>query len=295
MVTIPAPGDVAFPTPDVSPYSSPSGMRPWFPPGGRQTFFQKVKFTGDYLPRFSDDSLGISDLQLDVVFALPFLTTATPLLITPFYAVHFLDGPDSPDVPPRLHDAAITFQNIRPINDRWLAMIDFTVGQYADDASFDSSEAFRITGGGAGVYRSSDQWKWVLGATYVDRIHTKILPIAGFIYTPNDDYEYNLVFPVPKIARRLPWSDAPGSDERWVYVAGEFGGGKWAVRQSDGTFDRLDITDWRVFIGYERRIIGGLSRRAELGYVFLRKLEYQDVGDEIDLGNTLMVRGGLTY
>jgi hypothetical protein len=223
VVTIPAPGDVAFPTPDVSPYSSPSGMRPWFPPGGRQTFFQKVKFTGDYLPRFSDDSLGISDLQLDVVFALPFLTTATPLLITPFYAVHFLDGPDSPDVPPRLHDAAITFQNIRPINDRWLAMIDFTVGQYADDASFDTSEAFRITGGGAGVYRSSDQWKWVLGATYVDRINTKILPIAGFIYTPNDDYEYNLVFPVPKIARRLPWSDAPGSDERWVYVAGEFG------------------------------------------------------------------------
>jgi hypothetical protein len=100
---------------------------------------------------------------------------------------------------------------------------------------------------------------------------------------------------VPKIARRLPWSDAPGSDERWVYVAGEFGGGKWAVRQSDGTFDRLDITDWRVFIGYERRIIGGLSRRAELGYVFSRKLEYQEVGDEIDLGDTLMVRGGLTY
>ena len=132
-------------------------MRPWFPPGGRQTFFQKVKFTGDYLPRFGDDGLGMTDAELDVVFALPFLTVQTPLLITPFYAVHFLDGPVTPDVPPRLHDAAITFQNIRPINDRWLAMFDITVGQYADDESFDSSEAFRVTGGGAGVYRSSDQ------------------------------------------------------------------------------------------------------------------------------------------
>ena len=41
IVTIPAPGAVEFPQAGVS----PSGMKPWFPPGGRQTFFQKVKFT----------------------------------------------------------------------------------------------------------------------------------------------------------------------------------------------------------------------------------------------------------
>ena len=196
VVTIPAPGDMAFPQPAVS----PSGMKPWFPPGGRTGVFQKVKFTGDYLPRFSDDSLGMTDLELDVVFGLPFLTVETPLLVTPFYAVHFMDGPDSPDVPPRLHDAAITFQNIRPINDRWLAMFDVTVGQYADDASFDSSEAFRITGGGAGVYRSSDQLE--MGARRdVRRSHqydrSYRLPASSTRRTtmPN----INLVFPVPKL------------------------------------------------------------------------------------------------
>jgi hypothetical protein len=291
VVTIPPPGDVAFPQPAVS----PSGMKPWFPPGGRNGVFQKVKFTGAYLPRFSDDSLGMSDLELDVVFGLPFLTVETPLLVTPFYAVHFMDGPDSPDVPPRLHDAAVTFQNIRPLSDRWLVMLDLTLGQYADDASFDSSEAFRITGGGAGVYRSSDQLKWVLGATYVDRINTTVLPIAGVIYTPNDDAEYRLVFPAPRLSWRLPWTEVPGADERWAYLGGEFGGGKWAVRQNDGSEDKLDITDWRVFLGYERKITGGLSRHVEIGYVFSRKLEYQSNHDEIDLGDTLMVRGGLTY
>lgn len=290
VVTIPAPGDVQFPQPSVS----PSGMKPWFPPGGRQTFFQKVKLTGDYLPRFSDDSLGMTDAELDVVFALPFFTVETPLLITPFYGIHFMDGPVTPDVPPRLHDAAVTLQNVRPLNDRWLAMFDITLGQYADDASFDSSEAFRITGGGAGVYRSSDRWKWVLGATYVNRASTQILPVAGFIYTPHDDAEYNLVFPVPKLAWRLPWSDNPGTDDRWFYLGGEFGGGAWAVRREDGTEDRLDITDWRVFMGLERRIIGGLSRRVELGYVFSRKLTYQEE-EEVELEDTLMVRGGLTY
>jgi len=291
VVTIPAPGDVQFPQPEVS----PSGMKPWFPPGGRQTFFQKVKLTGDYLPRFSDESLGMTDAELDVVFALPFFTVETPLLITPFYGIHFMDGPVTPDVPPRLHDAAVTFQNVRPLNDHWMALIDVTLGQYADDASFDSSEAFRITGGGAGVYRSSDRWKWVLGATYVNRASTQILPVAGFIYTPNDDAEYNLVFPVPKLAWRLPWSDNPGTDDRWFYLGGEFGGGAWAVRREDGTEDRLDITDWRIYLGLERRIVGGLSRRVELGYVFSRKLEYQDPLEEFELEDTLMVRGGLTY
>lgn len=291
LMTAPPPGDVAFPQPGVS----PSGMKPWFPPGGRQSVFQKVKFTSAYLPRFSDDSLGMTDLQLDVVFGLPFLTVETPLLVTPFYAVHFMDGPVTPDVPPRLHDAAVTFQHIRPFNDRWMAMLDLTLGQYADDASFDSSEAFRVTGGGAGVYRSSDRWKWVLGATYVNRANTQILPVAGFIYTPNDDIEYRAVFPAPKFSWRLPWSNNPGTDDRWFYLGGEFGGGAWAVTRDDGTPDRLDITDWRVFIGAERRIVGGLSRRVELGYVFQRKMEYQSNGDEIDLGDTLMVRGGLTY
>jgi hypothetical protein len=135
----------------------------------------------------------------------------------------------------------------------------------------------------------------VLGAAYVNRASTQILPVAGFIYTPNDDIEYRAVFPAPKFAWRLPWSDNPGTDDRWVYIGGEFGGGAWAVTREDGTSDRLDITDWRVFLGAERRIVGGLSRRVELGYVFSRKMEYQSNGDEIELGDTLMVRGGVTY
>lgn len=285
------PTDVPFPM------ELPSGPRkPWFPPGSRQGFFQKVKFTGTYLPRFEDDSLGMSDLELDVVLAVPFFTRETPLLITPFYGVHFIDGPDTPDVPPRLHDAAVTLQNFRPLSDTWMAMFDITLGQFADDSSFDSSDAFRITGGGAGVYRPSDHWKWVLGATYVNRANTDILPVVGFIYTPNDDAEYRLVFPAPRIAWRLPWTDVPGQDERWFYIAGEFGGGAWAVERTSGASERLDITDWRIYVGLERKIIGGLSRRVELGYVFARTMEYSSAPDnEISLDDTLMLRAGLTY
>jgi hypothetical protein len=272
-----------------------SGRAPWFPGGGRNGVFQKIELQADYLPRFGDQSLGMSDAQFDVVFGLPFFTRETPILITPFYGIHLLDGPNTPDLPPRLHDAAVKFEHFRPLNDDWLLMADLTLGEFADDNSFNSSEAFRITGGGAGVWRPNDRWKWVFGATYVNRANTQILPVAGLIYTPADDREYRLVFPAPRIAWRLPWTDVPGSDERWFYLGGEFGGGAWAVTREDGTGDTLDITDWRLFMGVERKIVGGLSRRLELGYVFSRTLEYESDGHSIDLGDTLMLRGGVTY
>jgi len=285
------PPTVAFPN------AIPGGpIKPWFPPSSHDGFFQGVKFTGAYLPRFDDDSVGMSDLQLDVSFGLPLATRETPLVVTPFYGVHFMDGPNSPDVPPRLHDAAVLFQNYRPLNDEWMLIFDLTIGEFADDESFGSSDALRVTGGGEAVYRTSDTWKWVLGAEYVDRINTKVLPVAGFIYTPNDDAEYRVVFPAPKLAWRLPWTDVPGRDERWFYVAGEFGGGAWAVERTTGAEDRLDITDWRVYLGVEHKILGGLSRRVELGYVFARKLQYgSDPDNEISLDDTLMARIGLAY
>lgn len=272
-----------------------SGEKSLLPPGTRNGVFQKIKFTGAYLPRLESDSLGTSDLQLEVVFGLPLITRETPLVITPTYAVHFFDGPNVPDVPSRVHDAAVAFQHFRRFGDSWILLLDLTVGEFADDVSFDASDAFRVTGGGAVVYEVSPTWKWVMGATYVDRANTDVLPIAGFVYEPNDDVEYKLVFPVPKVSWRLPWTNVPDRDERWFYVGGEFGGGVWAVQRTSGATDELDITDWRVFMGLERKIVGGLSRHVEIGYVFGRELQYASAPGHVSLDDTLMLRAGMTY
>jgi hypothetical protein len=97
------------------------------------------------------------------------------------------------------------------------------------------------------------------------------------------------------MAWRLPWTPVPGRDERGFYLAGEFGGGVWAVEQADGSTEDLDITDWRLYLGLERRIIGGLSRRIELGYVFARELQYSNMPSHLSLDDTLMLRAGVTY
>jgi hypothetical protein len=298
---LPAPGGVAVPGAVVAPppafpaEPSPGGPPSILPPGARNGVFQKINFDATYLPRFGDDSLGMTDLEAQIVFGVPFFTVQSPLVITPKFGYHLLDGPDSPDVPPHVEDVALDLEHIRPFGDRWIGLFDLTLGEFADDHSFDTGDAFRITGSGTAVYVFSPELKAVLGLAYVNRAQEQFLPIVGVDYKQSDDAEYQLVFPSTKLSWRLPSSPIPGQDEHWFYVKGDFGGGVWAVQRTSGAEDRLDITDWRISMGLEHKVIGGLSEHVELGYVFHRRLEYFSNHDEVSLGDTLLLRAGVTY
>ena len=61
------------------------------------------------------------------------------------------------------------------------------------------------------------------------------------------------------------------------------------------TQDLLTYRDFRVLVGYQRKIIGGLSRRFEVGYVFGRELEFDSATPDVSLDDSLFLRAGLTY
>ncbi len=274
----------------------PSLRQSLIPPDARDGFFQKAKFTATWIPRLEDDSLGWTDLRTEVVTALPFFTRENPIIITPSYELHFLDGPAGFDLPPRLHDVSIDFHVFRVFGNHWIADFALTPGLFADDHSFDSNDAFRVNGRAVGVYAPTIDVKWVFGVTYVNGGWTKIVPIAGVVYEPTDDVKYELVFPQPRVAWRLPNSPVPGRDEYWAYVRAEFGNSAWAFEQSDGTADVLASRDYRFILGLERKIIGGLSYRAEVGYVFNRDLKIASNGPgDINLDDTVLLRAGVTY
>lgn len=273
----------------------PSKSKSLIPPGSRDGVFQKVNFSATYLPQFASDSMGWIDLRTEVVFGLPFFTRETPLVITPSYEAHLLERPNGLDLPSRLNDAAIDFHHFRRLNDNWIADFAVTPGLHADDHSFDRSDAFRITGRGLAFYESSPYTKWVIGVAYLDGAGWDIMPVAGVIYEPTDDVSYELVFPKAQIRWRLPSSPIPDLDERWFYIAAEFGSGIWAIEHSDGSPDVLVSRDYRVLIGLERKIIGGLSRRFEIGYVFNRQIELDTIPGEIDFDDTLLARIGVSY
>ncbi len=134
------------------------------------------------------------------------------------------------------------------------------------------------------------------GAAYLDRPDVEVIPIGGVIWTPNDDVKFDLVFPHPKISRRVYWGGEYGDAvQDWAYMAGEFTGDAWAITRADGSDDQVVLSDYRFILGLERKVLGGLSSRVEVGYVFGRRIRYSSGTPDFYPTDTVMLRGGLTY
>lgn len=264
------------------------------PPGTRSGVFQKVNLRGLWMPRFEDDSVGVSGIDVDASFGFPFPERESPLVITPAYRVRFFEGPNFTDLPSRVHDAEVDFHHFRQISSRWLLDGAVTLGVYGDDHSLGSGDAFRVSGRGLGIYDFCNGWKGVLGVVYLNRAGYSVIPAAGMTYDAGD-FKLDLLFPRPRVAWRLPGCARPGYDERWAYVLGEFGGNRWAVRRDSGETDVLAYSDLRLVVGLERKLVGGLSRKWEMGYVFNRDIEFDSVGSDSALDDSLFFRVGMTY
>jgi len=290
-----APADVYANQPVILQQPTP-GAASQLPPGTRNGLFQKLFFTGTYLPQLDDDSLGFSDLEAGIVFGMPFFRVTAPLLITPRFQVRYLDRPAAPDLPARVYDADITFRHLRKFGDGpWAMNVAVTLGYYSDFESSDA-DAFRVTGEALTVYESSPATQWIFGVVYLNREDISIIPAVGVIYKPTPGVVYRATLPRPRIAWRLPGSSLGSGNERWAYVAGEFGGGLWSIeRPATLTQDLLTYRDFRVLLGIEQKITGGLSHRLEAGYVFGRELEFTSATPDVRLDDSLFVRVGLTY
>ncbi len=283
-------GDVSY----VEEVAEPANSQ--IPSGARSGIFQQIFFTGTWLPQLENDNLGWGDLETGVVLGFPFFRRETPLLITPQFGVHYLQRPAALDLPDRVYGTAFQFRHLRKFGTGpWAMDVAVTLGYYSDFEQR-ASDAFRVTGYGLAVYESSPAAKWVVGVAYLNRAGTTVLPIGGVIYQPSPDLKWELIVPRPRVAWRLPRGVPGNGDERWFYLSGEFGGGIWSIeRPTTLTQDLLTYRDFRVLLGYERKITGGLSRRLEVGYVFGRELEFESATPDVSLDDTLVLRAGVTY
>lgn len=265
------------------------------PKGARNGFFQKAMLTNEWLAREGHAGLGMVDLELKGVFALPCPTRDWPLLIMPGFGVHFLDAPTA-DLPPRVYDAFTTFRWIPKLSDRWMIDSSVTPGVYRDFEE-DTGDGLRVTAHAAGVYSWSPTTKIALGAMYLDRRDWNVLPVGGILWNPSEDVSVELLFPQSRIAKRVDWFGAIGDEvEDWVYLSGEFGDWIWAIRRSDGARDRVAYRDIRLLAGLERKIIGLISARGEVGYAFSRKLSaYDTATPDLEPPGTVLLRAVVSY
>jgi hypothetical protein len=256
-----------------------------------------------------EPGLGLDQLELSATFAFPFTATTAPLLIAPGFAIQWWDGPAAPfpfagtnlDFPAQTYSAYLDVSWHPQITPWFGASLAVRPGIYSDFEDVDE-DSFRIKGSGLAVFTLSPRWQVAAGIVYLDRNRVKLLPAGGAVWTPNDAVRWELVFPQPKLAQRLT---VYGNTALWWYVGGEYGGDSWSMElhQFPGgavTFrDQVDYNDIRVYLGLEWKPcegVRGLSGHVEIGYVFDRELvRAGGPPNEYDLGDTLMLRGGIVY
>jgi hypothetical protein len=280
-----------------------------------QKFVQHINLNYDWFagnPTATAKELGINDIDLNVTFAFPLWNNQPPLFVTPGFAVHYWNGPvsvlpatpaDPPpaDLPPQTYDAYLDFGWNPQISDSFSAELNFRIGIYSDFSRV-TSDSFRFTGKGLAVMQLSTHMKLKAGIWYLDRVQTKILPAGGLVWTPNDDVYFNILFPNPRMGKRLTtW----GSTEWWLYASGDYGGGTWMIKRNtgfvppvaaDGTYTLFDYNDIRVAVGLEFKRLRQLEGHFEVGFACDRQLIYADGSPNgFYPNNTVYIGAGLTY
>ncbi|MBN2581250.1 MAG: hypothetical protein JXB10_19875 [Pirellulales bacterium] len=315
-------GNIQTPTPGWDPYGAAGGtpstllpQDPYFQAGApaipsipATKLIQNIQLDYHWFIGHGEGQLGINDVQLDVTAAFPlFFNSATPLLVTPGFATHWWEGPVTiapyfADLPPQTFDAYI-IGAWNPQVTQWLGgELMFQTGLFTDFAATVSSNDLRYRGSGVAVLNFSPNFKIKAGVMYLDRLRVKLLPTGGFVWTPNQDVEIAMLFPNPRLRRRLM---NYGSFEWWLYASGDYGGGNWSIVRADipevnpavrGQRDEFDYNDIRMALGLEFTTPRNLNGFVEGGIAFERELRYQSGYPVVYYPKTtFFIHAGLSY
>lgn len=262
--------------------------------GFRDKAIQRVEFDATEIPRRGRNGVGFTDLDENATVAIPFpiLVDEAAFLITPDAQAHFVDGPNAPDLPPRLFDGSLQVALVGKLPENFVYDAAVQPGWHYDGNNT-SNTAFRLPFYFALGYRVAPNFLVGAGAAYLDRVDIHWVPLAGLLWVPEANTRVELIPPRPRVAHRF-WIG--NGFERWWYFAAEFGGGEWAIRRASGANDVVDVQDWRIINGMEQiPTNGGLGFRIEYGVVFSRHVTYASDTPSFDPPSTLLARLGVIY
>ncbi|MCX7429034.1 MAG: hypothetical protein NTW96_25835 [Planctomycetia bacterium] len=215
---------------------------------------------------------------------------------------HFVGGPIQTEMPPRLYDFSLAYQ----CRQQFGAFAYDVAASVMASSDFEGSarRGIRYPAHAVGFLEIHPSAQLVFGVDYLDRGDIKLLPVGGLIWTARDDVRLEFVFPRPRATFALPMSIRPKRDsegdvgriaphnakQRRLYIAGDLGGGSWAVERAVVHNDLATYRDLQCCIGLECVDQDGSRSAIEVGYLFDRRLEFTSGHDNMRLDDTAMIR-----
>jgi hypothetical protein len=221
---------------------------------------------------------------------------------------HWVSGPARTEMPPRLFDFSLAYQ----CRQQYGPFAYDVAASVMASSDFEGSarRGIRYPAHAVGFLQVCPTAQLVFGVDYLDRGDIKLLPVAGLIWVPRDDVRLEFVFPRPRATFVLPpcgWCKggtfadgaAQGvmlhSEEHRLYIAGDLGGGTWAVERERMYDDLATYRDLRLCIGLECVDARGARSAIEVGYLFARRLEFTSASGDMPLDDTAMIRWMCSY
>jgi hypothetical protein len=211
---------------------------------------------------------------------------------TGVFNARWWDGPSGVALPGQVDEVSLDMELGFFNNGPWSGQIAFhpqVVETYEGRLDWN---AFNFDGRAVAMYQASPEWSLVGGVGFWDRVDLMVIPYVGFIWTPNNRWEFRILFPRTRVSYFL--GNWRGSDF-WLYGTAEYNAEAYqaTIAQPDSS-DRIQITDERVMFGL-RWDKGRYSFFVEGGFVFDRHVRFAGSTPNFDLSDAGMFRVGARY
>ncbi|MFM9964936.1 MAG: hypothetical protein ACKV2Q_27355 [Planctomycetaceae bacterium] len=183
-----------------------------------------------------------------------------------------------------------------PLNSQFAPFAALLAFNPSINSDFDHSlhrEAFNFDGRGVLVWQIDPRFRIALGAEFWDRLNDRVIPHAGFVWLPNDRWEFNIMWPKSRI--QYYCGNYTGEDV-WLYASGEYHVESYEIDSADpmvSRTDQIELEDYRIMIGL-RKSNPIMSGFIEGGWVFGRDVD-QRFGPDFDINSGFIGRIGIRF
>lgn len=215
------------------------------------------------------------------------------LKFTPEFNYRSWQGPGLVDLPAGVYRFAGDIELAAPGRGPWGFHAAFTPAIVSDFQSHLTSDGYNWDGRGYITFQATPQLMLVGGAFYWDRVVDRVLPYAGFVWTPNDRWEWRVLFPKARVSVFLgnTWGAAT-----WLYGSFEYNVEAYQIVIDNlASQDKVEFRDLRALIGL-RFDNGAVQSFIEGGWVFNREVEFnRNPNLNFDLDTGFIGRLGIRF
>lgn len=259
------------------------------------------RYDAGYLPNESTEKglgdFGVFEFDAEWEYSTP-LSWGWIFSFIQEYDLRTWDGPTGsatvPTValPGQVHRLGWDFELASPGNYPLSVQLGFNPSINTDFQNGLSSNAWNFDSRGIIFFRTTPNFMLAAGAGFWDRVNDKVIPYAGFVWTPDDRWEWRLVLPQPRVSYFLgtPWGFAT-----WLYARAEYHVEAYEIQlQTTGVREKVELEDWRALIGI-RNDNGWYSSFIEGGWVFGREVDFKNGTPGFDISSGFITRAGLRF